>query len=42
MARINSTPVSYWYTMPISELVLWIRAHNDLHNDIQEARKNGK
>lgn len=42
MARVNSTPVSYWYHIPLRELVLWIRAHNDLQDDIQEANKRGK
>lgn len=43
MARVNSTPVDYWYNLPLTELVLWIKAHNDLHDEIQEAsKKRGK
>lgn len=33
MARNNSTPVDFWISMPLLELVGWIKADNRLHKE---------
>lgn len=39
MARTNNTPVSYWMSLPLRELVEWIAASNHLSEEIMSKRK---
>ena len=42
LARSNGTPVGYWLSLPLGELVLWIRTHNRIADADIRAREKAR